>query len=128
MRSVKWHDTERMMERGTWQQKHRGGSADMSGNDMRRSEEEICVSARLGAGEEEHSYSLSVDQLTSGFVACPHCGIWVSNARSFIKVNMKKHGFPKGALWRRKNGRETPNVTLQLSHQFRVEAGSLNVK
>ena len=95
MRSVKWHDTERMMERGTWQQKQRGGSADMSGNDMRRSEEEICVSARMGAGEAEHSYSLSVDQLTSGFVACPHCGIWVSNARSFIKVNMKNMVFPK---------------------------------
>ena len=64
----------------------------MSVNKMRSSEEEMGGSARLGNGrhqEKEHSYSLPVDQLTSGFVACPHCGIWVSKARSFVKVNAK---------------------------------------
>merc|ERR1711934_333661 len=57
----------------------------MSVNKMRSSEEEMGGSARLGScgmhQEKEHSYSLQVDQLTSGFVACPHCGIWVSKAR-----------------------------------------------
>ena len=76
---------------------------DMSINEMRRSEEEI--SARLGAGDkEEHSYSLSVDHLTSGFVACPHCGIWVSKARSFIKVNIRKMVFQKTLIGEGKIG------------------------
>ena len=75
----------------------------MTGNEMKRGEKEI--SARLGAGDkEEHSYSLSVDHLTSGFVACPHCGIWVSKARSFIKVNIGKMVFQKTLIGEGKMG------------------------
>ena len=75
----------------------------MTGNEMKRGEEEI--SARLRSGDkEEHSYSLSVEHLTSGFVACPHCGIWVSKARSFIKVNIRKMVFQKTLIGEGKIG------------------------
>ena len=49
------------------------------------SEEGISASNSLSGGDNEHSYSLTLDNLTYGFVACQHCGLWVSKARSFIQ-------------------------------------------
>ena len=74
----------------------------MSVNKMRSSEEEMGGSARLGScgrhQEKEHSYSLPVDQLTSGFVACPHCGIWVSKARSCVLPDNPDHHKSEASL------------------------------
>lgn len=32
----------------------------------------------------EHSYSLPVEDITSGLIACPYCGRWVSKSRYYI--------------------------------------------